>query len=363
MIVVFHFNPYSHFLEALLIRNAYLFVDFFFVLSGFIILRTYGERLQKGFGLARFMALRFGRLYPLHLFMIVLFLIYECAWAAFLHDFSSDPRPAFEGAFSMESLFSNLLLLNAVGLHDGLTWNYPSWSIGAEFFTYALFAMAVVLCGRLAWASFLVLGIVGFVTMMWTLPETIGVPGANGIFRCMYGFSIGALLSFGYRDWKKYSWFHRTTATIIEIATVIVCLAFVIGAGDNRLSLAAPFFFAGVVIVYAQEGGLVSALLNGRPFAWLGTLSYSIYMVHAFIIVLFTNAVTLAEKLTGFSLFTTIILAGESRDAIGTSLLAGDLTYVALFLCVMFSASLSYHYVEAPTRNLSRKIAARMATP
>ena len=43
------------------IKHSYLFVDFFFVLSGFIIFENYFDRLKQGFSLTRFMFLRFGR--------------------------------------------------------------------------------------------------------------------------------------------------------------------------------------------------------------------------------------------------------------------------------------------------------------
>lgn len=54
-------------------RNAYLFVDFFFVLSGFVIASTYQERIAGGFSVWRFMLLRLGRLYPLHIAVLVAF--------------------------------------------------------------------------------------------------------------------------------------------------------------------------------------------------------------------------------------------------------------------------------------------------
>src|SRR5687768_5675625 len=48
------------------IQNGWLLVDFFFVLSGFVIAASYGERLAQGYSVGKFMALRFGRVVPLH---------------------------------------------------------------------------------------------------------------------------------------------------------------------------------------------------------------------------------------------------------------------------------------------------------
>jgi len=57
MVVLFHVRAPSHVSELALVRNSFLFVDFFFVLSGFVIAATYAERLAGGLGIGRFMLL------------------------------------------------------------------------------------------------------------------------------------------------------------------------------------------------------------------------------------------------------------------------------------------------------------------
>jgi len=79
MVVLFHFDPYSHFLHASLIRHSYLFVDFCFVLSGSVIFEAYRDRLRAGFGLKRFLLPRLGRVDPLHLLAPPCFVVYEFA--------------------------------------------------------------------------------------------------------------------------------------------------------------------------------------------------------------------------------------------------------------------------------------------
>ena len=53
------------------ITNMNSFVDFFFVLSGFVLAAAYGERLVQRFPIGRYMLLRLGRVYPLHLVMVL----------------------------------------------------------------------------------------------------------------------------------------------------------------------------------------------------------------------------------------------------------------------------------------------------
>src|SRR5438128_7978147 len=72
-VILFHFHGYSPLYSSGLVRNSYLFVDFFFVLSGFVISWNYAHRLDTPAGVMRFLVLRLGRVYPLHVFMLLCF--------------------------------------------------------------------------------------------------------------------------------------------------------------------------------------------------------------------------------------------------------------------------------------------------
>src|SRR3954467_7020746 len=81
MVVMFHFSEGHHysgfrFLDLLATRG-YLWVEFFFVLSGFILTHVYWPRLNdllRRTGYVAFLRARLIRLYPLHLFMLLLIL-------------------------------------------------------------------------------------------------------------------------------------------------------------------------------------------------------------------------------------------------------------------------------------------------
>jgi len=60
-----------------ILGSGILYVDLFFVISGFVIFVNYDTRLRNGYGLMRFMLLRFGRLWPLHMFILLLFVTPE----------------------------------------------------------------------------------------------------------------------------------------------------------------------------------------------------------------------------------------------------------------------------------------------
>jgi peptidoglycan/LPS O-acetylase OafA/YrhL len=71
LVVFYHFEGVTIIGSVPFVRNAFLFVDFFFVLSGFVIASSYAERVAAGLPIPKFMFLRLGRLYPLHAIVLL----------------------------------------------------------------------------------------------------------------------------------------------------------------------------------------------------------------------------------------------------------------------------------------------------
>src|SRR6266498_3136223 len=108
-VVLFHFHGYSPIYSSPLVRHSYLFVDFFFVLSGFVIAWNYAERLGSWPEVRRFLLLRLGRVYPLHVFMLFCFLAYETA--KLVNGLGQAPAPVtFSGETRPGAVVSNLFL-------------------------------------------------------------------------------------------------------------------------------------------------------------------------------------------------------------------------------------------------------------
>src|ERR1700678_383797 len=141
IVVVYHavwLNPLT---DSRFFTNGALMVDFFFVLSGFVICHSYGDRLSSVRDIGRFLWLRLGRLYPLHVaFLMVFVLIETVKYVAQVRYGIIADKPAFTvngaGAF-----LANVFLVQALSFSAPLTFNYPSWSISVEFYAYVLFAI------------------------------------------------------------------------------------------------------------------------------------------------------------------------------------------------------------------------------
>lgn len=306
MVALFHFPAYTN--AHVLIAHSDLFVDLFFVISGFVIAANYQGRLGAGVGVGRFMWLRFGRLYPLHVAVLAAFVVYRLG----IKQDYGDPR------LSVETIIANATMTHGLNLFDFLTWNYPSWSISAEFFTYFIFAGAVVTMGRRTWLAMLA-AVAVCPLVLYALKGHIVATYDYSLIRCIYGFSCGAL------TWALFTK-REIGGSLMEMVAVALALAFITATGHNAISLMAPLFFSLLVWVFASEAGLASALLKQRPFLLLGTLSYSIYMLHAM-----------------FS----------------AKLQAMDEFYHVAYLPLVIGASwFSYHWLEAPVRDWFRSVTA-----
>jgi peptidoglycan/LPS O-acetylase OafA/YrhL len=360
MVCVFHFNSAARWAlgDNAFVHGCYLFVDFFFVLSGFVITHSYGTRIASREQLGRFMLRRFGRVWPLHAAILAAWVALEVAALAarpFVGHFAV--QEPFTGNNSPEALLSNILLLQAFGLHGALTWNGPSWSISAEFWTYLVFGLFCLALLRKPAMGTLLAGLLaagGAIVVALFCPRYIDATYDFGFFRCVYGFFLGHLV---YRLRASEAGASTTRygltryGSLFEFATVIFVILFVALAQHAASSLAAPIVFAFVVYLFSFESGRLSRLLSSPPFRQFGRWSYSIYMVHALILQIIVYAVRALERLSDLPLRATTTANGSSYPVIAfDSDLAMSLLGVVFLLIVIATASQTYRFVEEPCR-------------
>lgn len=347
LVALYHFTANSHLYGLPLVRNAYLFVDFFFVLSGFVIAAGYGQRLVSGSDFGIYMLRRVGRLYPLHLFVLAAWVGLELIkLLAVTNGWGSFTNRPFTGATTLESLGLNLLMLHSIGLNEALSWNYPSWSISAELLAYLGFGLLTWWL-RKPWPLFAC--VVLFTP--WLLYQLNGNMFATydyGYLRCFLGFCIGAFTFSLFRlvEPTATKVLHSPLAgNLIELALIGLVCWFVSWVGKSPFSILAPFIFAPAVFVFAFEGGLVSKLLRSGPLVLIGALSYSIYMIHGLVQEIF-KLLTLGvlPQLTHSSW----AVAGEEGSLIGVNALHGDLIHISMLAAVIALSFCTYHWVELP---------------
>jgi len=362
LVAMFHLNVLSPIYSLDFIRNAYLFVDFFFVLSGFVITHSYGDRMGTLDGVGVFALRRFSRLWPLHAVVLLAFVIVESGKALMAARGATFYAPPFSGSTSPNAVFMHLGFAQAMGIQDHLTWNPPSWSIAAEFWTYMIFASTLHVAAtkfsriRFAAEALLFILLIGSAAVLLRYSDHgMDVTFDLGIFRCICGFLVG---HFVYRLWQICPR-DMFDAPPVEIAVLIAAIGYVSFAGRSGYSFFAPLVFAMVVLVFAFEAGPVSKLMSNRGNEWLGRISYSIYMWQAFIIFnLVDRPVSIVEKITHRVLTTTDAGSALGGDAGKLIVLGGHLMpllVTALYLGVLvIVASISYRLIEKPAQDWFR---------
>jgi peptidoglycan/LPS O-acetylase OafA/YrhL len=260
-------------------------VDFFFVLSGFVIARAYTDQLVAGTSLFTFMARRAGRLWPLHAATLAVLVALELVKLVAVRDAGFVPEhPAFTGARDPWAIITHLLMVQSFDIGRGLTWNFPNWSLSSEFWTYALFVVLVQATARnplrrVAFCAALVIAI----WLVISLGADKGMERTDifGVLRCLMGFFTGVMAERLHRSRLGAAlasgWAELPLAVLSVIVVVVVA-----SVPEARLVSPAVFFFA--VVAFAGDAGPVSRLLKSAPLQMLGRLSYSVYLNHAILV-------------------------------------------------------------------------------
>ena len=310
------------------LANGRMGVDFFFILSGFILTHVYLASLRRGdFRVSRFVQKRLARLYPLHVVCILAVGAYLAAGT--LVGVSVNDASAYD----WRDLGPNLLLLHAWGTVDNLNWNYVSWSISAEWFAYLMFLplSLPLLRTSLTSLSKLLLAFLLFYLMAAIIPPTMGRDLTHlthdfGILRILPEFIIGIALYHLSIDWdvdpRSGPWL------LVGAVVALVAVAHLDVGGRWAVPILAFLIFAAASL--ERQGRL--GWLGGRALVYLGETSYSLYMVHAIVFTVYFRGLQ--------------FLLGDRFDDLVWLLGPGAL------VLALATASASYHLVEVPGRRL-----------
>jgi peptidoglycan/LPS O-acetylase OafA/YrhL len=349
LVVFYHLPPwYLPLFELPLVRHGYLMVNLFFVLSGFVLFHSYSDKLGTSVSIRDFVLLRLGRLYPVHLLFLLPFLVIVIAkWLGHVRASgtlaASIPALGHIGAAAA----SQALLLHGFGAGTGEpSFNFPSWTISCEFYTYLVFALVVLVTGiRSLWAACAVIAIAGM-----TLPPLIGLPLAGGVrmLSCVGGFFLGGLANMLFQKLHGKDMPAPFPSALAVLAIVLLLLPWnrqqPIPAWLEQLSYPLSALF--IIAVLMAPASAAGRLLLWAPLRWLGAISYSLYMCHA--IVQWAVRQT-AEHLPSSGTHT---VDGITAPALGlgtTLVLTAAATALTLGL-----AQLSYRFVETPGRQIVR---------
>jgi len=273
--------------------NFYIGVDLFFVLSGFVIFHVYGGQINDRTGYARFLWLRFARVYPLHFATLLAFVAFQAAVSAVDGSIAQSIEPLFAHN-DIWSFIGNVLAIHGLNVFSGPTFNIPSWSISTELYTYALF-------GALFWAGLIrsdkpfvasILIVVAAYVVLATKAPQFHVMQDLGFIRNVLNFALGIVARGIYALLQAPSTRMLTVLQGSALALLLILLAVPVRVAPHAV-YTAPILCAILILACAYDRAGLCPILLLAPLQWLGRISYSLYLTH-YMLVLLVSASYLA---------------------------------------------------------------------
>lgn len=255
-----------------LVSGGYLAVQTFFILSGFVLARSYARSSWRRPDLIRYAAARFARIYPVYLLSLLVV-------SKFMLD--SLMRPTRTLALKAGLLAIYAFVLQGWTGNLGVGWNTPAWSLSCEFFFYLFFPLLFVWlrdAGRKTIAAVFAAALVTPVLLAHA-----GVPWTWKPIHHMADFAAGIaasrLLDFMDLPWlrRKGYWLYLPA---IGLGAFLIVNPWVMNGtyGDVNTGLRPLNVLA--LLGLALGGGWVARALSTPVAEYLGKASYSLYILH-----------------------------------------------------------------------------------
>lgn len=302
MVVIYHiFEGYAFagggIIESL--NHGYLAVDFFFILSGFVVGYAYDDRLGKSMKTKVFLKRRLIRLHPMVIMGAVLGAATFCIQGSTQWDGTE-----ISISLVMLSMLCAMLFIPAIpggcyeirGNGEMFPLNGPSWSLFFEYIgniLYALFVRrlstklltAIVVSLGIGYTAFAVFDASGYGNMGvgWTL-DSINFLG--GMLRMLFPFSMGLLLSRNFKPFKVKGSFWLASSILI----IIFAIPYIPSDGNicyNGILEAVCVTLIFPILVRLGASGSTADHKSTAICNFLGRISYPLYMIHYPIMYLF----------------------------------------------------------------------------
>jgi peptidoglycan/LPS O-acetylase OafA/YrhL len=248
-----------------LIRGGYLAVTTFFVLSGFVLTRTYTATNWNRRSLLRYGLGRVARVYPVYLLSLVVVAPFIVA----------DHAPA-----KMSLVAEHLALIQGWFGSLLVGWNTPAWSLSCEMFFYLAFPLAAVWMYRSGWGKTLATAAAAccLTRVLWAVGVSDGIKPLIHFSDFLMGIAASCAydLLTGRGKPPAGMWLYLPgCAAAIALITFPQILP---GAID--LNSALRPLNAVSLIGFGLGGGALARALSSRLLVYLGKSSYAMYILH-----------------------------------------------------------------------------------
>jgi len=295
LIVLYHFGEGHHYTTLrwidVVVARGYLWVEFFFALSGFVLTHVYGPRLARLLsrrGIQEFVRARLTRLYPIHLFMLLalLALMVSARLAGSAGGYDSYYTAKYHPDMSATGFFLSVFLVHAWNTMRSLTWNGASWFVSVEFALCLMFPVFAWLAQGRVWRGFALIaaGVAGLYALAITSTHGLDITFHNGVLRGMADFAVGVGMAVLYRELKPRDTMPVWGHSLIQ-AGLLAALLYAFynnGWAHTRRDIWPVLPMLALVLALAFDRGFLATALQTRIPQVMGLWSYAVYMGQAF---------------------------------------------------------------------------------
>lgn len=300
-------------------KDGYFGLDIFFILSGFVISYVhFGEFATPGDvrkNTGRFLWLRLSRIYPLHILLLLAFVNLQ------------------EPVGGVKDFLQHALLMQSWGWSNNGLWNVPAWSISVEWLIYLVFPLFACGISAMARSAVFNIGVIAAALGLWAIylaavNQSIHdlVAPATCLPRGILNFIIGVALHNLYRQkfFEKLPW----DAIAVISALGIAGTSWMRSRGMEVHDLVMITLFTLLIYALANIRGWAHYVFSNRVVVYLGTISYSIYMLQ----------------------WIYLLLVAKYRGVTFAGAPFFDWHFFAETLGLIAVSALSYHFIEHPAR-------------
>lgn len=290
-------------------------VQLFFIVSAFTLYLSWINRRTESRPLVKFYTRRFFRIAPLYYFGIALYGISAC----YKH-YATTNHVTWPEQFQFLSIASNLLMLHGFYPPGNNNIVPGGWSIGTEFLFYLLFPYLMLILNRFGNVKsyLLITGYISSLILIHLLLQHTGFKMKIGdfwyhsIFNQLSVFLLGIIAAISFKPYTENTkWFVDVPISLgfLLVSFLIWNSSMSVAMSILPLTLSGCFIFLTFLVSRFEEFSLT---IITNPLAFIGRISFSMYIWHFIIIDLVKETVLIQAPFNAeikfIALFLTVVI-------------------------------------------------------
>ena len=279
LVILFHYSDTLNIIEfpvfqslgtlrTTFISRGYIWVDLFFILSGFLLSYSLPSKKINYF---KYISRRISRIHPLHIVVTVFFVL--MIKTNIINQVEYPPR------YLNQTIPFQFFLLQSWGFSNPHSWNYPAWSLSVEFFLYLVFPLlSHLLILKKNQFNFVFLILYQFLILYYfgyILEGNIETPGQfHYLLRGFIHFTNGIFIYCVHHSLRNKKIVFSKSSFILNIALIIYILS-----SFKNIAYVLPLF-SYLIFYLSRENNQITHLISTPIFLHIGKISYSLYLWH-----------------------------------------------------------------------------------